>query len=121
MILTERDLQEFDIDKFIDQASELNGSEMLLRCLNFAVLVQRINLKPTDHTHIKEKVVNFTRFIIHLQMILTKDHKNQDAHRPIGMSEENFFKVKPIVEKLVVLGYLKKDWLALYTPSFRDR
>jgi hypothetical protein len=118
MTLTERDLQEFNIDRFIDQASELDGPEMLLRCLNFAVLVEGIDLKLTEHGYLKERVVNFTRFITHLQIILTKDNKNHHAYKPIGMSEENFSKIKPIVEKLAASGYLKKDWLELYDPVF---
>jgi hypothetical protein len=115
MILTDRDLEEFNIDKFIDKSLKLDESEMLLRCLNFGILIQRVNPRPHETSRNKEIVTNFTRFIIHLQLIITK---HQEVVKPIGMSKDNFFKVKPIVEKLVASGYLKKDWLELYIPLF---
>jgi len=115
MLLTAGDLDEFDIDRFIDKLLGLDETEMLLRCLNFAILVQGIKLIPAEPGHNKEIVINFTRFIKHLQIILTK---NKDAEKPIGMSNEAFFKVKPIVEKLVASTYFKKEWLELYKPIF---
>lgn len=115
MILTKSDLEEFNIDEFIEQCLKLDGPEMLLKCQNFGILVQSIN--PKEPSHNNNIVINFTRFIKHLQLIITKD---EQALKPVGMSEENFFKARPIVEKLVAAGYLKKNWLNVYKNSFKE-
>lgn len=110
MTLTARDLEEFDISVFINKCLQLDAPELLLRCLNFGILVQSIRDFPDEPCE-KAVVLNFTRFIFHLQRILAK---SEDAEKPIGMSSETFLKVKPIVEKLVASGYLKNDWLQYY-------
>lgn len=111
MTVTERDLREFNIDTFIQQCLKLDLVDILLRIKNFGMLIQGIQLMPEESSANKEIVLNFSRFIIHIQIIIAKD---REAIKPIGMSAENFFKVKPVVKKLVTTGYLKKEWLDLY-------
>lgn len=110
-MLSEKDLKEFNIDLFIEQCLNLDLVELLLRIKNFGILVQGITPMPEDSTLNKLIILNFTRFIIHIQIIISLD---REAIKPIGMSDENFVKVRPVVEKLVALGYLKKEWLSLY-------
>ena len=105
IILNERDLEGFSIDWFIAICIELDSVDIILMCQNFRILVQDIKQDINPN----KTVEDFARFIFHLEVII----KKQEVGKPTGMRDENFFKVKPIIEKLVISGYLRKNWLSL--------
>ncbi|HMK04920.1 MAG TPA: hypothetical protein VK489_12040 [Ferruginibacter sp.] len=112
-MLTETNAERFSIDKFIAGCLSLDWLDIHLRCQNIEVWAESITVSTKDPEYlIKERErVSFIQFIEQFCFIITK--KNIAA-KPRGMSNANFLKVKPIVEKLVNAGDLKKDWLALY-------
>ncbi len=87
--------------------------QMYLRCQNVGIWVKSVDLPVEEPDYIYKEgiILHFDRFIQHLTQIITKGQK---IVKPIGMSDENFLKAKPIIEKLVAAGDLNDDWLALY-------
>ena len=109
MLLSEADIEGFNIDTFLVQCVPCDCMEIVVRCMNFGSLVQLTDSGNPSHN--TDEVMNFTRFIKHLLVIITK---NEQAVKPMGMSDYNFLKVKPLIDKLVAGGYLKKNWLSTY-------
>jgi len=112
-MLTEKDLERFNIDKFIAACLELDWIDMHIRCVNMGILAgsMYIPLEEEDYKHKEELRLAFSRFMNEFCFIIDKEHR---AVIPPGMSDEDFEKVKPVIEKLVASGDLKKDWLSLY-------
>jgi len=112
-MLTEKDLERFNIDKFIAACLELDWIDMHIRCVNMGILAGSMNIpvEEEDYKHKEELRLAFSRFMNEFCFIIDKEHR---AVIPPGMSDEDFEKVKPVIEKLVASGDLKKDWLSLY-------
>jgi len=109
-MLTETDVERFSIDKFIEGCLKLDWLDIHLRCQNTVVWAESISFAK-DADHIERARSSFIHFIDQFCFMITKKNK---AMKPPGMSTANFLKVKPIIEKLVASGDLKKDWLTLY-------
>ena len=70
-------------------------------------------MSPPDQYYTNPETLRseFLRFTNQLYLIL---NQKTLVGKPLQMSDQNFLKIKPIIEKLVVSGDLKKEWLKLY-------
>ena len=83
---------------------------MFVRCQDASILTGRTSI-PEKFKHINDMRLSFGRFTNHLCFIITKNNR---AVIPVGMSTENFLKVRPIIERLVSQDEINKEWLTLY-------
>jgi hypothetical protein len=115
-MLTETKVERFSIDAFIEGCLKLEWLDINLRCQNVEVWAQSTKIPVTDPEYlIKERArVSFIQFIEQFCYVISK--KNIVA-KPRGMSNNNFMKIRPVIEKLVRSGDLEKEWLALYEEA----
>lgn len=110
--MTERDLEIFSIDKFITESLNLDWFDLFNKCQTTGQWAEKyhISRKEPDFKYKQSVVLNFAKFIGELCFIL----HNNGIVIPAGMSKDEFIKVKPIIEKFIASGNLKKEWLTLY-------
>ena len=108
--MNDRDLERYDIDKFIDHACQMNYIDLMKHCIQQCDwLNNRKRSRKKEDEYAENVLRKYNDFIGGLTFMLYGN-----KIKPGGMDAEDFPKTKKIFEALIAKGQWKDTWLDFY-------